>query len=57
MAIAPRLCGSEWGDEMGDLSIRLRPVSEDGLALFRFVSEPGLIGLDWAGFRDAQGPA
>ena len=23
----------------------------------RFVTEPGLIGLDWAGFRDAQGPA
>jgi len=23
----------------------------------RFATEPGLIGLDWAGFRDAQAPA
>ena len=23
----------------------------------RFAVEPGLIGLDWAGFRDAQAPA
>jgi RimJ/RimL family protein N-acetyltransferase len=43
---------------MGDLSIRLRPVAEPDLAMFRrFVTEPGLIGLDWAGFRDAQAPA
>jgi ribosomal-protein-alanine N-acetyltransferase len=28
------------------------------LALFRrFLTEPGLVGLDWAGFRDAQAPA
>lgn len=25
--------------------------------LRRFVTEPGLIGLDWTGFRDAQAPA
>jgi RimJ/RimL family protein N-acetyltransferase len=31
---------------------------EDDLAMFRrFATEPGLIGLDWAGFRDAQAPA
>jgi [ribosomal protein S5]-alanine N-acetyltransferase len=39
-------------------AIRLRPVIEDDLALFRrFCTEPWLIGLDWAGFRDAQAPA
>lgn len=38
--------------------IRLRPLIEDDLAIFRrFLTEPGLIGLDWAGFRDAQAPA
>ncbi|MEU6743638.1 hypothetical protein [Streptosporangium sandarakinum] len=38
--------------------MRLRPVTEDDLAMFRrFATEPGLIGLDWAGFRDAQAPA
>ena len=43
---------------MADPSIRLRPVVEDDLAMFRrFATEPGLIGLDWAGFRDAQAPA
>jgi len=43
---------------MTELSIRLRPVVEDDLALFRrFLTEPFLIGLDWAGFRDAQAPA
>jgi [ribosomal protein S5]-alanine N-acetyltransferase len=43
---------------MGEPSIRLRPVVEDDLAMFRrFVTEPFLIGLDWAGFRDAQAPA
>ena len=43
---------------MTDLSIRLRPVGVDDLAMFgRFLTEPGLIGLDWAGFRDAQAPA
>ena len=35
--------------------IRLRPVIEADLAMFRrFAVEPGLIGLDWAGFRDPQ---
>lgn len=43
---------------MGDVSIRLRPVVEDDLEMFRrFAVEPGLIGLDWSGFRDAQAPA
>jgi ribosomal-protein-alanine N-acetyltransferase len=38
--------------------ISLRPVTEGDLAMFRrFVTEPGLLGLDWAGFRDAQAPA
>jgi ribosomal-protein-alanine N-acetyltransferase len=33
--------------------IRLRPVTEADLGMFRrFVLEPGLIGLDWPGFRD-----
>ena len=37
--------------------IVLRPVAEGDLAMFRrFAVEPGLIGLDWAGFRDAQAP-
>ena len=35
--------------------IRLRPVTEADLGMFRrFVVEPGLIGLDWPGFRDPQ---
>src|ERR1700722_8632984 len=35
--------------------IRLRPVTEADLATFRrFVVEPGLIGLDWSGFRDPK---
>jgi RimJ/RimL family protein N-acetyltransferase len=35
--------------------LRLRPVVEDDLGMFRrFAVEPGLIGLDWGGFRDAQ---
>jgi [ribosomal protein S5]-alanine N-acetyltransferase len=43
---------------MADLSIRLRPVIEDDLAMFRrFLTEPFLIGLDWGGFKDAQEPA
>jgi RimJ/RimL family protein N-acetyltransferase len=43
---------------MGELSVRLRPVTEDDLVMFRrFLTEPGLIGTGWAGFRDAQGPA
>ena len=43
---------------MGELTIRLRPVVEADLAMFRrFMTEPGLIGSGWAGFRDAQEPA
>jgi len=43
---------------VAELPIRLRPVVEDDLAMFRrFLAEPGLIGLDWAGFRDGQAPA
>jgi hypothetical protein len=34
------------------MSIRLRPVVEEDLAMFRrFATEPGLIGLDWTGFK------
>lgn len=37
--------------------IRLRPLVEADLAVLgRFAVEPGLIGLDWAGFRDPQAP-
>src|SRR5687767_911911 len=43
---------------MSGISIRLRPVVESDLAMFRrFLTEPGLIGLDWTGFKDAQEPA
>jgi RimJ/RimL family protein N-acetyltransferase len=43
-----------WEESMIDL----RPTAEDDLAMFRrFATEPGLIGLDWSGFRDAQAPA
>ena len=42
---------------MKEPSIRLRPVVEDDLAMFRrFGNEPFLVGLDWGGFRDAQAP-
>ena len=35
-----------------------RPVTEADLVMFRrFAVEPGLIGRDWSGFRDAQAPA
>lgn len=42
-----------------EIPIRLRPVSdEDDLDMLRrFCTEPGLIGLDWRGFQDAQGVA
>jgi [ribosomal protein S5]-alanine N-acetyltransferase len=40
------------------MKIDLRPVTEDDLPMFRrLVVEPGLIGLGWTGFRDAQAPA
>lgn len=43
---------------MDELAIRLRAVVEDDLAMFRrFATEPGLIGLDWKGFRDPGAPA
>jgi len=43
---------------MNEHSIRLRPVVEEDLAMFRrFATEPGLIGLDWTGFKDPQEPA
>jgi [ribosomal protein S5]-alanine N-acetyltransferase len=43
---------------MTGYSVRLRPVVEDDLAMFRrFATEPGLVGLDWSGFRDAQAAA
>jgi hypothetical protein len=36
----------------------LRPVTADDLPLLRrFLTEPGLIGLDWAGYRDAAAAA
>ncbi|MCW2142439.1 Protein N-acetyltransferase, RimJ/RimL family [Actinoplanes cyaneus] len=39
-------------------AIVLRPVTEDDLALLRrFVTEPGLVGLDWGGFTDPHEPA
>lgn len=38
-------------------ALTLRPVAVDDLPMFqRFRTEPGLIGLDWAGFGDAQEP-
>lgn len=40
---------------MDEIPIRLRPVAEDDLPLFqRFLTEPFLVGLDWAGFRDVR---
>jgi [ribosomal protein S5]-alanine N-acetyltransferase len=43
---------------MSELSLRLRPVAQGDLAMFRrFAVEPGLIGLDWTGFRDPEAPA
>jgi RimJ/RimL family protein N-acetyltransferase len=48
----------ERDDDVNGLSIRLRPLVEDDLAILRrFATEPGLIGLDWSGFRDAEQPA
>jgi ribosomal-protein-alanine N-acetyltransferase len=39
-------------------AVSLRPVVDDDLVLFRrFSTEPGLVGLDWAGFRDPQASA
>lgn len=42
----------------GGLVVRLRPLKVADLAMFRrFATEPGLIGLDWAGFRDPEATA
>ncbi|HET6744126.1 MAG TPA: hypothetical protein VFH76_34545, partial [Kribbella sp.] len=39
------------------MDVALGPVGQDDVSLFqRFAVEPGLIGLDWNGFRDAQAP-
>jgi len=39
------------------MSVELRPAVEEDLGMFRrFAVEPGLIGLDWGGYRDAQAP-
>jgi ribosomal-protein-alanine N-acetyltransferase len=39
---------------MSEIGVRLRPVTPDDLPMLRrFVTEPGLVGRDWAGFRDA----
>ena len=44
--------------EAGGGTVRLRPVTEPDLAMLRrFATEPGLIGLDWAGYRDPGAPA
>jgi RimJ/RimL family protein N-acetyltransferase len=43
---------------MAEVPIRLRPVVDGDLEMFRrFLTEPWLVGLDWAGFRDAEQPA
>lgn len=43
---------------MGEDSVRLRPVVEADLEMMRrFCVEPGLMGLDWNGFRDPSAPA
>jgi hypothetical protein len=56
-AASPIVCIERSG-EVDELSIRLRPLVEHDLAMFRrFAPEPGLIGLDWAGFRDPEAPA
>src|SRR5262245_56288810 len=44
--------------DLGELTVRLRPAAEPDVELFqRMAVEPGLIGLDWGGFRDAGAPA
>ncbi|WP_082159374.1 GNAT family N-acetyltransferase [Micromonospora sp. HK10] len=44
--------------EYAGTTVRLRPVDEPDLAMLRrFRTEPGLIGLDWDGFRDPGAPA
>jgi RimJ/RimL family protein N-acetyltransferase len=44
--------------EVGELTIRLRPVTEPDVDMFRRTAvEPGLVGLDWGGFRDGAASA
>ncbi|MEU4192549.1 GNAT family protein [Kribbella sp. NPDC026611] len=39
------------------MDVSLGPVTDEDLPMFqRFAVEPGLVGLDWGGFRDAQAP-
>lgn len=46
------------GAEVARDGVRLRPVAEGDLPmLVRFAVEPGLVGLDWHGFRDPGAPA
>jgi RimJ/RimL family protein N-acetyltransferase len=41
----------------GEARVRLRPVGRNDLAMFRrFATEPGLIGLDWSGYKDPEAP-
>ncbi|MEV6629362.1 GNAT family protein [Actinoplanes sp. NPDC051470] len=43
---------------MNEATVRLRPVDERDLPMLqRFAVEPGLIGLDWKGFRDPRAVA
>lgn len=43
---------------MSEAVVRLRPLIESDLDMFRrFATEPGLIGPNWAGYRDAEAPA
>jgi RimJ/RimL family protein N-acetyltransferase len=43
---------------MDGMTLRLRPVTEPDLDVFRrFATEPGLVGLDWSGYRDPQASA
>ncbi|MGW4153835.1 GNAT family N-acetyltransferase [Micromonospora chersina] len=54
----PRATLAGIAHEAGGRTVRLRPVTEPDLAMFRrFATEPGLIGLDWAGYRDPGAPA
>ncbi|MFI7576764.1 hypothetical protein [Micromonospora sp. NPDC049497] len=51
--MAPGGGSSEIGAEVRRDGVRLRPVTEPDLAMFRrFAVEPGLLGPDWHGFRD-----
>jgi hypothetical protein len=47
---------SQKSTSRGGQSLKATNPAEPG-RFRRFATEPGLIGLDWAGFRDAQAPA